>query len=55
MATRLHSFKIRNSAFNVPLVVLQTILCELQVKTRAENNVLHPSALWLWLQMKHRF
>ena len=55
MVAHFHPLKVRNGAFNVPVVVLQTVLCELQVEARAENDVLHPSALWLRLKRKHRF
>ena len=54
MFAHLHPFKVRNGTFNVPVVVLQTVLRELQVEARAENDVLHPPALWLGLQMNHK-
>lgn len=51
-ATHLHPLEIRNGAVDIPVVVLQAIFGELKIETRAEDDILHPSALWLRLQMR---
>ena len=48
--THLHSLEVLDGPFDVPVVVLQAIFSKLKVKTRAQNDILHASTLWLGLR-----